>query len=225
MADKYERFVAAFLRLNAYFTVPNFIIHAGDDPTRISSGQVGNYTETDILALRMPYSQEVTGTLKIANYPGLVSGAGDRMDIVLAEVKSRKNNKPNGVWLTGTPDPSIIYMVRFIGCHDDAQVPRVAQALATAYRFEDARSRYRYIVFSAEPNEHYLSKGVEYITFRQAIDFIVTIRGQCWIEANIGVASCHHQWDDLLKDILGIANDHSRTIEDRADEIEAFLAT
>jgi hypothetical protein len=47
--DKYERFVASYLRLNGYFTVPNFIVHAGDDPERILAGQVGNLTETDII--------------------------------------------------------------------------------------------------------------------------------------------------------------------------------
>lgn len=63
MADKHERFVASYLRLNGYFTVPNFIVHAGDDPTRISAGQVGNYTETDILGVRLPHSREITGNL------------------------------------------------------------------------------------------------------------------------------------------------------------------
>lgn len=57
MPDKYERFVASYLRLNGYFTVPNFIVHAADDPGRVSAGQVGNYTETDILGVRMPHSR------------------------------------------------------------------------------------------------------------------------------------------------------------------------
>ncbi|MNG41231.1 hypothetical protein D3C84_1302770 [compost metagenome] len=69
MPDAYERFVAAYLRLNGYFTVPNFIVHAAGDPSRVSDGHVGNFTETDVIAVRMPYSQEITGSLRIANDP------------------------------------------------------------------------------------------------------------------------------------------------------------
>ena len=74
MADKFERFVAAYLRLNGYFTVPNFIVHASDDPTRVSGGLVGNYTEVDTIGLRMPYSREVSGAKHIVNHPLLVDG-------------------------------------------------------------------------------------------------------------------------------------------------------
>lgn len=225
MADKYEKFVAAYLRLNAYFTVPNFIVLAGDDPARISSGQVGNYTETDILAVRMPYSTEVTGTLHIANHGVLTDGSEGKMDLVIAEAKSGNENRPNKVWRAGTPDPSISYVVRFMGLHAKGELRHVAQALATAFRFEDDRCRYRYVVFSKEPNEHYASRGVTYITFREAINFIVGVRGQCWVETNVGVASLHHQWDDMLTEIFRIANNHELTVEQRADDIEAFLAT
>jgi len=225
MADKYEKFVAAYLRLNAYFTVPNFIVLAGDDSARISSGQVGNYTETDILAVRMPYSEEVTGTLHIGNHCVLTDGSQGKMDVVIAEAKSGNENRPNKAWRAGAPDPSISYVVRFVGLHAEGELRSVAQALATAFRFEDDRCRYRYVVFSKEPNEHYASRGVKYITFREAIDFIVGVRGQCWVEKNIGVASLHHQWDDMLIEIFRIANNHERTVEQRADDVETFLAT
>ena len=55
MVDKYERFIASYLRLNAYFTVTNFIVHAHE---RSRYGHIGNHTETDILGIRMPYSAE-----------------------------------------------------------------------------------------------------------------------------------------------------------------------
>src|SRR3990172_994279 len=95
MADKYERFVASYLRLNGYFTVPNFIVHAGDDPGRLSAGYVGSYTETDIIGVRMPHSGEVTGKLHIANHSVLVAGAEGLIDVVVAEVKSGNDNNPN----------------------------------------------------------------------------------------------------------------------------------
>jgi hypothetical protein len=45
IADKDERFVASFLRLNGFFTVPSFIVHAGEGRARPSGGQAGSHTE------------------------------------------------------------------------------------------------------------------------------------------------------------------------------------
>jgi hypothetical protein len=115
MSNKYERFVSAYLRLNAYFAVQNFVVHAGDDPTRVSSEQVGNYTECDTLAIRMPHSNEVAGALQIAPHRLLTDGARGRLDVVIAEAKSGNKNRPNRVWRAGTPDPAISYVVRFNG--------------------------------------------------------------------------------------------------------------
>jgi hypothetical protein len=57
-----EEFIRQYLRLNAYFGIDNFIIHAADDPERITAnGKIGNYTETDFLGIRLPYSSEMSG--------------------------------------------------------------------------------------------------------------------------------------------------------------------
>jgi hypothetical protein len=61
--ERYETFVTWYLRFNGYFTVPNFVIHAGDDPTRISGGAIGPRTEVDTIAVRLPFSRESSGTL------------------------------------------------------------------------------------------------------------------------------------------------------------------
>jgi hypothetical protein len=225
MPNKYERFVAAYLRLNAYFEVQNFIVHAGDDPTRVSSGQVGNYTECDTLGIRMPHSDEVAGHVHIANHRLLTDGVEGRLDVIVAEAKSGNENRPNKMWRAGMPDPAISYIVRFIGVHPEGEVRDVAKSLAMTFRFEDDLSRYRYILFSNQPNDHYASKGVTYITYRDAARFIVEIRGQSWIEGAIGVASVHQQWDEMLIEIFGIANAHERSIDQRTNDIESFLAT
>jgi hypothetical protein len=80
-------------------------------------------------------------------------------------------------------------------------------------------------VFANEPNDHYASKGVTYITYPDAVRFIVEIRGQSWIEAGIGVASVHQQWDEMLIDMFRMANAHDRTIDKRVNDIQSFLAT
>ncbi len=155
MADKYERFIASYLRLNAYFTITNFNVHAGDDANRISGRHIGSHTETDILAIRMPYSEERTGCLRIGNDKRLVAGCDGKTDVVIAEVKSGKDNKPNSVWKKGVSIVAIEYVVRFVGFHAEREIVGVAEALASDFRFEDDRCRLRYIVFACEVNEYY----------------------------------------------------------------------
>lgn len=221
---KYERFVAAYLRLNGFFEVPNFIVHAGDDPSRISNGVVSNYTECDTLAVRFPHSAEVVGVKHVVNHPALIGGAADKVDVIIAESKSGNENRPNKVWRTPAADPVISYIVRFVGTHPEGEVNAVATALAATYRFEDGRARYRYVMFSNTENEHYSRKGVTYITYREAIRFIVEVRGDSWIRAGLGVRSAHQQWDDMLVEMFRIANDQGRTTDQRVADLELYLA-
>ncbi len=226
MADRYEQFIASYLRLNAYFTITNFIVHASDDPTRISGGQIGNYTETDILGIRMPYSVERTGDLFIANHEALVAGSDEKIDVVIAEVKSgKKRNTPNAAWKKiKASDLVIAYIVRFVGLHDESEISDVEKALASDFHFEDDRCRLRYIVFAHETNKNYVSKGVTYITFRDVIRFLVEVRGQSWIECNLGVPSCHTQWDEVLIKVFKIANDRA-SVDERIERFESYLAS
>lgn len=224
MADKYERFIAAYLRLNAYFTIPNFIVHAADDRKRISGGRIGMYTETDILGIRMPYSKEITGHLRIANHERLVADSEEKTDVVIAEVKSGKDNTPNRVWKKGDSDRTIAYVVRFVGLHDECEINDVADALASTFRFEDDCCRLRYMIFAHEINKYYEQKGVTYIPFRCVIRFLVTVRGQSWIDCDLGVASVHTQWDEVLDEVFSIANEHTLLVDQRIKCIESYLA-
>lgn len=85
MADNYERFVRWYLRFNGFFTIENFYVH---NPQKVYREHVGDDTETDILGIRMPYSGEIAGPVRIANHEPLVAGANGRLDIVVAEVKN-----------------------------------------------------------------------------------------------------------------------------------------
>jgi hypothetical protein len=82
-----------------------------------------------------------------------------------------------------------------------------------------------HILFSRQPNKYYAEKGVTYITHRDAVRFIVEIRGQSWIEAGIGVASVHQQWDEMLVDLFRLAKADNRTVDERTDDVESFLTT
>lgn len=206
-SQRFETFVTWYLRLNGYFTAPGFVVHAGDDPNRISGGLVGSYTEVDTLAVRLPHSREESGTA----FPideRLVDGARGRFDIVFAEVKSGKSNSPNKTWRPGGRVSNIEYMLKFLGWHpDDARIREVATHLQNSYVFEDDDLRLRYIIFSGKADRTWSGKGVKYITFDDCIRFISEERGQCWAKSGIGRRSMHDRWNDLIKRIFKIAND------------------
>lgn len=218
----YDKFTSWYLRFNGYFTVDNFIVHAGDDENRIRYGLVGQHTETDTLAVRWPYSIERTGNLEIANHDLLVQDQDERYDVVIAESKSGNTNKPNPAWRNNRQAP-IEYLIRFIGLFKEPKISEIANELVTNYFYEDKNVRFRYIIFAKERNQYYLDRGVKYITFSQIASFLVGIRGQCWLQSGIGVKSLHQQWDEQIKHILEIANDHYKSIEKREKDILKYL--
>jgi len=238
MPDKYEQFMCEYLRLNGYFIVPNFIVH---DSRRVYADKVGNLTETDVLAIRMPYSIEQTDHLQIANDPQLVDGQNMRFDVVIGEAKSGDGNKPNSIWRK-KDNPTkrnlneklkgIKYVIQFIGLFsDDGMADKAAQEMLDNYHIElegddtlKFPCRIRLIIFASEPNKHYQELGVKYITFEQVARFLVLVRGRSWIEMGRGVASSHPQWNPFLNKIFEIANDYGLSDDERQTKILAFLS-
>jgi len=87
------------------------------------------------------------------------------------------------------------------------EVSFVAQKLADNLSFtSEGRYSIRVIMISQKkPNKNQIE--LTHISFDDIIDFLVNIRGCCWINNNIGVASIHYQWDKLINKIFQIAND------------------
>jgi hypothetical protein len=222
MTSLYEKFVSWYLRFNGYFTIDNFVIHAANDISRIRNGIIAPWTETDSIAIRMPYSSEIAGKLKIANHNLLVEYQNGRFDVVIAEVKSGNSNSPNSVWRNKHLD-SIKYLIRFIGLYEEDKINEVSQEIAIQYAYEDESNRIRYIIFANEPNRHYEKQGVKYISYLQIVQFLVEVRGQCWIESGIGIASIHYQWDEQINKIIEIANNFGMSPEERESIILKYL--
>jgi hypothetical protein len=225
MSRTSEEFVRHYLRLNGFFTIDNFIVHAGDDPHRIDgNGMVGNYTETDILGIRLANSKEITKKLYIANDPALVDIAAPKTEIIIGEAKIKKQDKPNKAWKNEEDLKVKKYILNFIGLFDDdKRITSIAESISKKYHFCDENIRVRYIIFSEIENEHYKMKGVSYVLYDHMIDFLVNIRGQSWIDANIGVASVHQQWPMMLRDIFNIANDQNIKMEERKIKIKEII--
>lgn len=224
-AQRFETFVTWYLRFNGYFTVPSFVVHAGDDPSRISGDVVGNHTEVDTLAVRLPYSREKSGT-QFPTHGALVDGAEGKLDVVFAEVKSGNSNSPNKTWQHKDRISNIEYMLKFLGSHqDDTRIAEVAGSLQHTYSFEEADLRMRYIIFSDTVDKTWSGRGVKYITFNECIRFIGEERGQCWADAGIGRRSMHDQWNELINRIFKVANDAALDSHGRQQEIRKVLET
>ena len=221
-AERFEAFVVWYLRFNGYFTVPNFVVHAGDDQARISGEVVGNKTEVDTIAVRFPYSREASGT-PFPTDKNLVEGAGGRFDVVFAEVKSGRGDSPNKIWRNGEV-ADIEYLLRFLGWHNsDDEIREAATALSQKFIFEADNLRIRYIIFADRVDSVWNKKGVTYVTFDDCVRFISEERGQCWAESGIGRRSMHDQWSTLAKKIFEVANSESLTPETRQHNIRDLL--
>lgn len=204
-AERFETFVTWYLRLNGYFTVPNFVLHAGDDATRISGDVVGQHGEVDTLAVRLPFSREES-RIRFPTDERLLQGADGKLDVIVAEVKSGAD-VPNETWRNPEKVRNIQYLLKFIGCYEsNRQIEETAMKLQREFVVNESTQRLRYVVFSHEVNRDWKSRGVDYITFEECIQFIVGDRGPSWYEAGIAHKSQHSQWDNLINSIFSVAN-------------------
>jgi hypothetical protein len=234
-ADLCERFVRAYLRFNRYFTVPNFIAHNINAVSQAEDGDriIGTFTESDTLAIRMPYSRELVGDCCIPSHKTLIDGQEDRVDFVIAESKSgtsRAGNgpAPNKIW-TKNSQEAVAYIVRYLGIFDDdAKVKDVADCLVEDYRYEDEGDnnregvRIRLVVFAQKPNGEFMRRGVTYITFSKMAKFFVRQLGISWVKFDIASRSAHRQWDEFSKLIFQIANSDLE-LEERQRELLRLL--
>jgi len=221
-SKKFELLTKWYLRFNGYFTVDNFIIHAADDIQRISGGTISNYTDIDILGIRMPFHTEQTGELKIKNDQRL--NCIEKIDIVVAECKTGKQNSLNKVWSNGNTH-AIEYLLRFCGIlQDKEKLKETASVLLKDLKFENDELRIRSVLFSQKtPSKDWRSRGLTYISCAEIINFLVGVRGECWITNNIGTKSTHDSWDNLIKDIFKVANDQTKSVDKKQRDIYEIL--
>lgn len=221
-SKKFELLTKWYLRFNGYFTVDNFIIHAGDDNQRISNGTVGNYTDVDILGIRMPFHIERTGELEIKNDTRLQ--CLDKIDIVIAECKTGEQNGLNKVWSKGNFQ-AMEYLLKFCGVFKESkQIKEVAKTLLSDLKYEDDKFRIRFILFAEKsPSKEILDKGLTFISCVEIINFLTLERGECWVASEIGTKSIHDPWDTLIKDIFKIANDRTKSSDKKEKDIYEIL--
>ena len=142
-----------YLRLNGYFTLPNFIAH----------GRGGPLTEVDVLGVRFPYSEEAEfeddAALRIPN---------QGTDIVFAEAKTRQINVLNGPW--GRPETGALdYVLRRVGILPEAQVAALAAALYVQRATQINGVTLRIICFAETIGDELREEGVTFIPWAQVL--------------------------------------------------------
>lgn len=212
-----------YLRLNGYFIVDNFIVHAGEDEGGISGEIVGNHTETDLLAVRFKFNEETSG-ITIPKDEEIVHGENPLIDFLITEVKTGNANKLNSPWIK-KPDFIANYILRYAGFLEPDNVSDVATQLAENGFYTDDNNNFaiRLVLISqTEANNQWKDK-VTNILFDNIIDYFVQVWGMSWNGAGIGSASKHDQWDDLIRQVFHIANDQTLEIEIRKQAVKDLL--
>jgi hypothetical protein len=165
-----------YLRLNGYFTLPNFMAHR----------RRGALTEVDVLGVRFPYSEEFEDdpNLKIPK---------DRTDIVFAEAKGKKIEELNGPW--GSPEHRALdYVLKRVGVAPAAQVEELAKGLYAKRMAEVDGYRIRIVCFADAISENLLKQGVTFVFWAQVLDFI-----RKRFRENAKLKRDHEAWDEFGK--------------------------
>lgn len=120
-----EKVAYWYLRLNGFFQIENFIVH----PER----RGGQRTDADLLAVRFPYRAE-----RLFDDPNDIMAddeqrlalSRDRIDVVIAEVKTNQPCTLNGPW-TREDRQNVHRVLAAIGC---LSADHIKQAAADIYR-------------------------------------------------------------------------------------------
>jgi|GEM_PF-3082274 len=215
---KFELLTKWYLRLNGYFTVGNFVIHAADDSTRISNGTVGNYTDIDVLGIRMPFHFEKTGELEIENDTKL--NCVEKIDIIIAECKTGNQNGLNKIW-TDKNAQAIEYLIKFCGIFKcENEIKNISSTLIDKLIYEDEKHRIRVVLFGeTKPTDDKLN----FISLKEILNFLIVDRGGCWTENDIGIKSIHNTWDNLINEIFKVSNNQTIDRENKENQILKIL--
>lgn len=171
-----------YLRLNGYFTMPNFIAHADD----------GARTDIDVLGVRFPHSTEYPDDGARLRFPQ------DKIDIVLAEAKAGEC-AINGPWKGKSAAHPLEYVLKRVGVFGDPSlVDRAANEIYTRRRFppDEESDKWSFVirVLCFGKSENKGMHNVTQILWPQAISFI----GKRFQTYAIEKAD-HDHWDSFGK--------------------------
>lgn len=163
-----------YLRLNGYFTMPNFIAH----------GRNGPLTEVDVLGIRFPHSREFLDDERL-EIPT------DSVDIVFAEAKEGRIDELNGPW-SSPGKGALDYVLRRVGVVPTDQANGLAVELYHTRKAKRDGFQIRIVCFARDINQDLQVQGVTFVPWTQVLGFI----HQRFSE-NQRLKEDHQVWDDF----------------------------
>jgi len=121
-----------YLRLNGFFTIPNFAVHH-------NSMREFARTEADVVGVRFPLGVEHSGHHRMKDDPLFVKMAGDKTLFVLVEIKAGLCNI-NGPWSKeGEAEENLIYVIKRLGIVPASKTSAIAGPLFRSFTWEDEK--------------------------------------------------------------------------------------
>lgn len=166
-----------FLRLNGFFTIPNFVIHP---VLRRGPAQ----TDGDLLGVRLPNRLEMRGfDVPLVDHP-LFTDGDKRVDFVIAEVKHGPCEL-NPAW-TDASRRVIHYALDASGLIDEEEVDEAAAQLYERGEYDNGEQRLRLFAFGSERDAAF---NATQLVWPEVFGFIYR---RFW--EHRGTKSDHHQW-------------------------------
>lgn len=219
---KAELFAKWYLRLNGYFIVDSFLVH---NPNEIYKDIVGQYTETDLLAVRFKSNKEVPGGMEIQKDEAIIDQTGAKIDFLITEVKTGNQNSLNSVWNNKNVEVAK-YILRYAGfIEDENTLSNIAQKVVDEGSYYDEKKEFAIrLVLISQKKANRNWQCIENIRFDEnIIDYFINVWGKCWEDNGIGSASKHDQWDDFIKQVFAHANNLAITQDERKQAIKELL--
>jgi hypothetical protein len=197
--DTFEELAHLYFRLNGFFTVPNYILHA-------RGGQRG---EVDVLAVRFAHKLEQVGGNALPDDPALHLHT-DKPEMILAEVGRGKEdfNKP---WKC---EETMGYILNFAGLFEDERsLAKATTTLARSATYEDQYVRIRPILCT---DVETVTDDATHRRLQGMLDFIVD-RFRTFRHPKAD----HEQWRGALADfVYALATGRGRKRNIKLEELD-----
>lgn len=205
LGQRAELVTSWYLCFNGYFPITSFILHDAG-ATKQPGGQI---TDADILAIRLPYTEEIIhGHVEpIYVKPDSQLDVGkDLTDFIIAEVSSQECKSP---WISENDQTVAVefldYCLRRLGYWPPDAVPAISEKLSVekcTFSDDAKRVRLRLLAFGSTRCDGL--PGIQQITFETVFEFMRDLFG-CYdpysSEPTRKIVSDHKHWHPLICEV------------------------
>jgi len=182
-----------YFRLNGFLSIPGFVVHP-DELRRFPM------TEADLIAVRLPHSQEWIADRKMVDDPLLTCLASTTKTLfLLVEVKTDLCNI-NGPW-SERASGNMQRVIRRLGFADPSRAEQIANDMYSHLRWEDDSTVLQYVAVGKRSNDgrQRTYPRLTQIVWDQIADFLFARFQQFPEKLPSDGRTVHGQWPDFGK--------------------------